>query len=170
MKKRILCLALPLLMLLTVSANAAIVSPAGEAQFGGSQAYSKYWSTPRPAPGEEVPPGCSASLRYTLYCSKPPAVKYTMSSDEAPWPDITAIYLDPQVAGSSEYHSSFGFYSSMGCYDLCCTDPEHFHWCPVEGADDICLLPEHEHSEAEYQEAEDHYFYHPGQPCPCHTP
>lgn len=170
MKKRMICLLIPLLMLLTVSANAAPVSPAGGARSVEPQTCSRYWTTPRPAPGEVVAPGCGLSTRYAIYSTKRPAIEYTMSSDDASWLDIAAIYWTPQVEQYGESHSSFGFYSSKGCYDLCCLHPEHYHWCPAVGSSDICLLPEHEHSEAEYQEAEDYYFYHPVQPCPCHTP
>ena len=94
MKKRMICLLIPLLMLLTVSANAVPVSPAGGARSVEPQTCSRYWTTPRPAPGEVVAPGCGLSTRYAIYSTKRPAIEYTMSSDDVPWLLIAVTQWD----------------------------------------------------------------------------
>ena len=54
------------------------------------------------------------------------------------------------------------FYTSMGCDDICCTNPDHFHWCP----ENICLDEAHEHSESEYSANARYARFQPL--CPCH--
>lgn len=64
-----------------------------------------------------------------------------------------------EIMEKDPQHSSYGFYSSNGCTDITCTDPEHVHWCPMG----ICQDPEHGHSAVEYSEAANR-----DPVCPCH--
>ena len=63
------------------------------------------------------------------------------------------------AAAEDPYHSTYSFYSSMGCVDVGCTNTEHIHWCPSN----ICNNKAHGHSEEEYRNAS-----YGNLSCPCH--
>lgn len=64
-----------------------------------------------------------------------------------------------QIPDEYRQWHSFGFYTSMGCDDISCTDLSHTHWCPFG----VCQDKTHGHSEAEYREAA-----RLNPVCPCH--
>lgn len=64
---------------------------------------------------------------------------------------FTILQNDPQYDWPWKHiedpvHHVYGYYTSMGCDDVACTDPAHTHWCP----DCICQNADHGHSEEEY--------------------
>lgn len=129
MKKRLLCLLLLAVLVLSTGASAA--------------------NTPTEAAKEEIPeedivrvaPGTHG---YTI------PLKYTdrylniLMNDlsQFPFEYIFAIIEKDPI------HLTYSFYTSMGCEDITCTDPDHVHWCPMG----ICQDPAHGHSAAEYNE------------------
>lgn len=121
MKKACLHLVIPLLFLITLTANAA--------------------SVPEALPSEEQAPSEAYSMEWFT------------AMDQTYWRAFREQY--------GSYHLP-QFYTSMGCDDICCTNPEHFHWCPGQ----ICLDETHEHSASEYRENERYARFQP--PCPCH--
>ncbi len=125
MKKHCRYLMIPLLLLLSLTANASNISETPNSEQVNSS-----------APKEGV-----GSLDWFL------------AMDETYWSEARGSY--------SNYHM-LQFYTSMDCDDVCCTNPEHFHWCPMG----LCLDETHGHDVNEYKMNAHYAPFQP--PCPCH--
>lgn len=97
-------------------------------------------SAPGPSPSKEQAPLEVYSLDWFI------------AMEDTYWRQARELY--------GSYHTQLDFFSSCGCDDVCCTNPDHFHWCPS-----ICEDPGHFHSEAEYRSAGAKN----APPCPCHS-
>lgn len=140
MKKRLLCLLLLAVLVLSTGASAADI-PAG-----GAEEEIQEEDIVRAAPGTH---GFCIPLKYT------DRFLDILMNDISQFP-FEHVYA---IMEKDTIHPTYNFYTSMGCEDITCTDPAHVHWCPIGFCQDMT----HGHSEAEYNDIVN---WNPQ--CPCH--